>query len=127
MIIGCTGNFRKAEYYTILERVYKILVKSDIKFLISDDLKKNEDFQIPSSYSLVEFDVITKQADIILAIGGDGTILSTVRRLGKNQKPIMGVHIGGLGFLSECTENNLADTFIQNPGRSNLPSGCRRP
>ena len=31
MIIGCTGNFRKAEYYTILERVYAILVKSDIK------------------------------------------------------------------------------------------------
>ena len=107
MIIGCTGNFRKAEYYTILERVYAILVKSDIKFLISDDLKKNKDFQIPSSYSLVEFDVITKQADIILAIGGDGTILSTVRRLGKNQKPIMGVHIGGLGFLSECMESNL--------------------
>ena len=50
MIIGCTGNFRKAEYYTILERVYTILVKSDIKFLISDDLKKNKDFQIPSSY-----------------------------------------------------------------------------
>ena len=107
MIIGCTGNFRKGEYFTILERIYKLLSKSNVKFLISDDLKKNEDFQIPNTYSLVDFDVLAKQANILLAIGGDGTILSTVRRLGKEQKPIMGIHIGGLGFLSECTESNL--------------------
>ena len=33
--------------------------------------------------------------------------MSTVRRLGDNQIPIMGIHIGGLGFLSGCMENNL--------------------
>jgi len=107
MIIGCTGNYRKEEYYCILEKVYNILTKLDVKFLISDDLKKNNKFQIPSSYSLVEFDALARQVDILFAIGGDGTILSTVRRLGQNQKPIMGIHIGGLGFLSQCAESNL--------------------
>ena len=107
MIIGCTGNYRKEEYFTILERIYSIFSKADVKLLVSDDLIKNDVFQIPSEYSLVEFDVLAKQADILLAIGGDGTILSTVRRLGQSQKAILGIHIGGLGFLSECTETNL--------------------
>jgi NAD+ kinase len=107
MIIGCTGNYRKEEYFIILERIYSILSKSDNELLISDDLIKYENHDIPSSYPLVEFDVLAKQADILFAIGGDGTILSTVRRLGENQKAILGIHIGGLGFLSECTETNL--------------------
>ena len=55
MIIGCTGNYRKEEYYTILERVIAIIENSDVTFLISDDLKKNMRFQIPDTYSLVEF------------------------------------------------------------------------
>ena len=107
MIIGCTGNYRKEEYFIILERISTILSKSDIKLLISDDLLKKEGYQISDTYSLVDFDILAKQSDILLAIGGDGTIVSTVRRLEKKQKPIMGIHIGGLGFLTECTESNL--------------------
>ena len=52
-----------------------------------------------------------KKSDIILAIGGDGTILSTVRRMENMQKPIMGIHIGGLGFLSQCSEKNLTKSL----------------
>ena len=111
MIIGCTGNYRKGEYFTILEKVNTILAKSDIEFFISDDLKKNKDFQIPASYSLIDFASLKKQSDILLSIGGDGTILSTVRRMEKNQIPIMGIHIGGLGFLSESTESNIDDSI----------------
>ena len=111
MIIGCTGNFRKDKYFSILERVYDILTKLDVKILISDDMKKNDKFHIPDAYSLVEFDAMAKQADILFAIGGDGTILSTVRRLGQSQQPIMGIHIGGLGYLTECVENNLDESI----------------
>jgi len=111
MIIGCTGNYRKDEYFSILAKIYAILEKSDVQFLISDDLKKHTRIQIPEFYSLVKFDVLVKQADILFAIGGDGTILSTVRRLGQNQKPIMGIHIGGLGFLSECTESKVEESI----------------
>jgi len=111
MIIGCTGNFRKDKFFSILERVYDILEKLDVKILISDDMKKNDKFHIPDAYSLVGFDAMAKQADILFAIGGDGTILSTVRRLGQNQQPIMGIHIGGLGYLTECVESNLDESI----------------
>ena len=59
----------------------------------------------------MEFSQLVEKCDVLFAIGGDGTILSTVRRLEQTMKPIMGIHIGGLGFLSECTEKNLKESI----------------
>ena len=111
MIIGCTGNYRKEEFYGILQKVYSILKDENVEFLISSDLEKNTEFKIPNEYIIMNFLQLVEKCDILFAIGGDGTILSTVRRLEQNMKPIMGIHIGGLGFLSECTERNLKESI----------------
>ena len=64
---------------------------------------------ISSDFTILEFSEMINKCDILFAIGGDGTILSTVRRLAGNIKPIMGIHIGGLGFLSETNQDNYID------------------
>jgi len=45
--------------------------------------------------------------DVILAIGGDGTMLRVAREYGNLGKPIMGVNIGKLGFLTSVDEKDL--------------------
>lgn len=40
-------------------------------------------------------------ADVILAVGGDGTILNTARRLVGRSTPVIGVNLGKLGFLAD--------------------------
>ena len=111
MIIGCTGNYRKEEYYKILKKVHSILNEKNVELLISSDLDRNLDFKIPADYNIQGFSQLAETCDVLFAIGGDGTILSTVRRLGQKMKPIMGIHIGGLGFLGECTEDNLTESI----------------
>ena len=112
MIIGCTGNYRKEEYSTILQEIHRILKnKKNVELVVSSDMIKGSENNISVDYAFIEFSEMIKKCDIIFAIGGDGTILSTVRRLEGNMKPIMGIHIGGLGFLSECTEENLEDSI----------------
>ncbi len=46
-------------------------------------------------------------ADLVIALGGDGTMLHAVRVMGDKEIPILGVHFGGLGFLAEITQQEL--------------------
>lgn len=51
------------------------------------------------------------QADIIVALGGDGTMLYTARLTKGIQKPILGVNSGRLGFMAYTQKENLAQAL----------------
>jgi NAD+ kinase len=45
--------------------------------------------------------------ELVLVLGGDGSILRTCRMLGHHQKPIIGVNLGRLGFLAEVLPQDV--------------------
>jgi len=49
------------------------------------------------------------EADFVVVLGGDGAILSTARRLGRNQLPVLGVNHGKFGFLAELSPAQLRE------------------
>jgi len=52
-------------------------------------------------------------AKFVITLGGDGTILRAARLLAKNKTPILGLHLGGLGFLSEIKLAELSTVLAQ--------------
>lgn len=80
-------NLKKSEARKILKQTRELLQRNG--FLISD------------------------RPDFILAIGGDGTLLSAANLYGKKGISILGVNAGGLGFLTDVTFEQLSDTLME--------------
>lgn len=58
------------------------------------------------------FEKICRECDFIVSFGGDGTLISTVRKSFDFDIPILGVHAGNLGFLADLSLDEL-DSFVQ--------------
>jgi NAD+ kinase len=49
----------------------------------------------------VESDELAADVDLMLVLGGDGTMIATARMVGDHEVPVLGVNYGGLGYLAE--------------------------
>lgn len=49
----------------------------------------------------------SSHVDIAAVLGGDGTMLNALSRLGNFEKPVAGINIGTLGFLTSCKDDEL--------------------
>lgn len=50
---------------------------------------------------------LAQAVDLVAVLGGDGTMLHAMAKLGETDKPIAGVNIGTLGFLTSCTDDEI--------------------
>jgi NAD+ kinase len=51
------------------------------------------------------------QTDMLISLGGDGTMLDTVSFIGDSNIPLIGINLGRLGFLAAISENEAADAI----------------
>lgn len=54
---------------------------------------------------------VASQVDIVVSMGGDGTILATARQIGSSGTPILGINLGSLGFLTQLTPRQLVQAL----------------
>ncbi|MCH7527999.1 MAG: NAD(+)/NADH kinase [Candidatus Marinimicrobia bacterium] len=105
--IGIIGNFRKPQLWDLLPGLVEWLQEHNVTVVLSDRLV-GPAYDPPPEVQVHPAGTLVRHVEMMLSIGGDGTLLSTIRVVGKAQVPILGIHMGGLGFLAEVT---MADTF----------------
>lgn len=86
--------------------ILPLLDKKDFKIFIEDDVASILKIK---GYPRQE---IPSKAEIIMVFGGDGTLLSVARLVGKRGVPILGVNLGGLGFITEIVLNEVCKEII---------------
>ena len=107
--IGIIANTTKENVNLVVTELIKKLQKNNFHFLLSNSLLKQKSFigkEIKRS-SFVSDDKLCKNSDLIISIGGDGTMLTTAYKAQFYDKPVLGINYGKLGFLAEANINQI--------------------
>ena len=80
----------------------KWLSERDIEIVGPPDIERERiEHQTGCSVEVASEEELPRRVDLILVLGGDGTMIATGRMLGESQVPVLGVNYGGLGYLAE--------------------------
>jgi len=104
--IAIIANFRKKEAIEAGKNLSKILKKRKIEVLMPDLSNFINTYGLKES-GLKLISGVARKADIIILLGGDGTLLTAARAIAPTEKPILPINVGGIGFLIETDISNI--------------------
>ncbi len=105
--IGITSKPKKTEVREIVPPLIEWLRARQIEVCIDKETAATLEIR---ERSLTRNEMPT-QVDLIVVLGGDGTLLATARALNRKPVPLLAVNLGGLGFLTVVTTEELYPTL----------------
>ena len=108
--IAIITNFNIYDKANAALEVAEELVKHGARVLIAS-LNKDRIFRMHKNrkeYVYLSLDELYREADAIVVLGGDGSLLDAARRAAPQGKPLLGINKGRLGFMTELEMNELA-------------------
>ncbi|MBA65661.1 MAG: NAD(+) kinase [Candidatus Marinimicrobia bacterium] len=100
---GIWGNTDKKIFWEILPDILSWAMKKELVPYLTKRISKNSKLDFKIIQSRDDFNKL----DFMLTLGGDGTFLSLARAIENRGVPILGIHLGDLGFLAKVTLKDL--------------------
>ncbi|MGH9354175.1 MAG: NAD(+)/NADH kinase [Terriglobia bacterium] len=101
--VGITSKPRKTEIRDIVPPLAEWLRQRGLEVLMDKETGAN----IETSEPCLSRNEVVASADLVVVLGGDGTLLATARAVGEKPVPILAVNLGALGFLTVITLEEL--------------------
>jgi NAD+ kinase len=108
--VGLLANSGKVSGRTLVQSAARMIQRSGRKLFCDTATSQLAGLRCPSFASVA---ALTDKVDLLLVFGGDGTILRVARELMGAQTLILGVKVGGLGFLTAVQSSQLAAALKQ--------------
>jgi NAD+ kinase len=100
--IGIFAKRHNEDAVSLADEVVAWLVDREIEVFVDEALAK----AMPDMHGYPG-QAIPPLVDMVVVLGGDGTLLSVARLVGDLRTPILGVNLGSLGFMTEITRSEL--------------------
>lgn len=98
-------NFSKKNAYETTGKVCSMLHNMGFEIFCGDNLR--ERFPVKKYVKFMPLDEAAEQCDLIIAVGGDGTILEASAYAAENDKLLLGINTGRLGFMASMEPDEL--------------------
>ncbi|WP_410497994.1 NAD kinase [Chitinibacter sp. S2-10] len=108
--VALVGRLNTPSLNDPLRRLAALLENGGVKVLIEGQIALEHGI---SQYQSVARDHIGKLADLVIVMGGDGTMLSVARLLAPYRIPLMGINQGRLGFMTDIPLHEM-ETAVPN-------------
>ena len=94
---------------SITKQCHEILSSKGVKVLLDKNLSKISS----SGFRVASEQRILKHSDLMISIGGDGTMLNCSRKYGLKGIPVLGINLGSLGFLNDIPPEELTSSLTK--------------
>jgi NAD+ kinase len=105
--IGIIANIKKPLTKDVVENIIQWAKQNKVDFFLDEELCDLVDYKEKS----FPREKLWQLCEMIISLGGDGTMLASARAVSGHQTPILGINLGGLGFLTEITSNDIDRTL----------------
>lgn len=104
--IAVVGRHEDPRVADAMSGLVEFLLDNDIEVLAAPDI-------VPAAnLRRLPEDELADEADLIIAVGGDGTMLYAARLASEKDVPLVGVNRGRLGFLADVTPDEMLDSVM---------------
>lgn len=101
MKVAVLPNLDKHGSAEVVEKLGILLKRHGIEAYLPDTI-------CSSNFKTAPEDRLYSLADVIITIGGDGTIIRYAKRAATQNKPVLGINAGRMGYLANIEQNELA-------------------
>ena len=110
--LGLWGNTDKSVFWQILPKIINWSNRNKIQIYITEKIQTDAEFNL-NSIPVINSNEKISEMDFMLVLGGDGTFLSCARAVEHHDTPILGIHLGDLGFLAKVTLDDIFQRLDQ--------------
>ncbi len=98
-----------ARAFEVTEEAARRLLAQGVKVAVPKDLLSSSELRLPEGCIGLDSGEVPEELDLMIALGGDGTLLRASRWVAALSVPVVGVNLGDLGFLSARNREDLGD------------------
>jgi NAD+ kinase len=101
LVVVVLPNLDKCGSTEVVEKLGEILKAEGIEAYLPDTI-------IATNFKHAPEEELFKIADVIITIGGDGTIIRYAKRAAADNKPVLGINAGHMGYLANLEQDELS-------------------